>query len=513
MSISYPFCLSRRRYVDANMTLLTPVTAKRSAAPNQKVAPVPCPLIVDLDHTLVRTDMLHETLIDIAFRRPTQLLNVLFALRRGRASLKRTAAIAGNVDYASLPYEGAVVQTIMGRRDAGGEIHLVTAADQSIADGVAEALGCFDSATGSDGSSNLKGPTKAALIAGRFPDGFDYVGDSAADLPIWRQARGATVVGGSTALLRRIQREKIPVDTIEQRELSLKGWAKLLRLHQWSKNLLLFLPPVLSHDIFDPSVAVFSLLAFLLFGLVASSTYIINDLSDLQADRLHATKRKRALASGRIRISTALCVAAAMLGIGLSGALWASIGLGITCLCYLVLTLAYSFVLKREPLIDVMTIAMLFGLRILAGMMVIDRPISLWLITFTIILFLSLALAKRTAELVQAARSKRMVHGRGYQPGDEVLTLSLGVSAGLTSVVLMVVYFAVDAVPATLYSAQTPLFLIPAILCLWIMRIWIRAHRGTLNDDPILFALRDRGSWLHAVACVGCWTAALTFHG
>ncbi len=469
----------------------------------------PRPLVVDLDGTLLRTDSLHETFVAAAFSQPGGVVKLLLALRHGRAGFKSAVARAAALDCTTLPYDDAIVQMIVARRAAGGEVHLVTAADQSIADGVAAYLDCFTTATGSDGCLNLKGEAKRAHLAARFPAGFDYVGDSAADLAVWRQSGAAIMVGKSRRLTGEIARAGLPCENIPRRKASLKGWIKQLRIHQWSKNSLIFVPALLNHDLVQPEKAGLAVLAFLLFGLVASATYLINDLSDLRVDRLHPTKCRRALASGLVSIRLAATLSIAMLGVGLLGAALISPALCAALGSYLVLTLAYSFRFKREPLIDTVTIAGLFTLRILAGMALVDRPISLWLATFTMVLFLSLALAKRTAELVKAAGVGRAVHGRGYQPNDQALTQSFGVAAGLLSAIVMVMYFSVDAVPAGLYAREAPLFLIPLVLSLWIMRVWIRASRGVLNDDPVLFAIRDRVSWLHALAIAGCWLAAV----
>lgn len=469
----------------------------------------PRPLVVDLDGSLIRTDSLHEALVVLAFRHPLRLPGVMAGLWRGRAAFKQRATIAAGLDCAALPFDAAVLELIADRRAAGGSVHLVTAADQAIAAGVAETTALFDSAVGSDGVRNLGASVKADYLGERFPDGFDYVGDCAADLPVWRRAGAATVAGGAPGIARRLRREGLETVTLPCRKARARDWIKALRLHQWSKNLLLFAPLLLSHEYRVPELSVRVLLAWILFGMAASATYLLNDLSDLAADRRHPTKRFRALAAGRITIRTGVLLALGLLAGGLGGAFWLHPALGMATGCYVALTLAYSFRLKREPLIDVATIAALFAIRIVAGMLVIDRPVSMWLVTFTTVLFFSLALAKRTAELVQAQRSGRPVGGRGYQAGDEPLTLTLGIAAGMVSVLVMVLYMSVDAMPTGLYVQEGPLFLIPAVLGLWILRIWLLAHRGTLNDDPVFFAIRDPASWGHAAAIVLLWALAV----
>lgn len=474
----------------------------------------PRPLVVDLDGTLVRTDTLLESLLLVAFQRPWQLPGVLTSLGHGRAAFKRAVADNAGLDCASLPYDDAVLELIAARQAGGGAVHLVTAADQNIADGVAATLGVFDSATGSDGRRNLKSANKASHLAAQFPDGFDYVGDSPADAPVWRASGSAIVAGNAAELVRRLARDGLAVETLPRPAANLRTWTKALRLHQWSKNALLFVPLLLSQQFVDPALSLRVVTGFILFGLVASATYLINDLSDLAADRMHRSKRFRALPSGLIGIGIAAPLAAAMLVTGLIGAMLLLPVFGAALLAYAGLTLLYSFRLKREPLVDVTVIAGLFALRIIAGMVIIDHPASIWLVTFTMVLFLSLALAKRTAELVQASKDGRgagavAVKGRGYLPGDAPLTLALGIATGVVSIVVMVLYMSIEAMPTGLYLRNGPLMMIPIVVGLWIMRIWVLAHRGTLDDDPVVFAIRDRASWLHAAAVGGLWMLAV----
>ncbi|CAH0351375.1 UbiA family prenyltransferase [Sphingobium sp. CECT 9361] len=471
----------------------------------------PTPLVVDLDHTLIRTDTLHETIVELAFRHPLKLPAIAFSLINGRAAMKRKCADLAQIHCASLPYDAAVLSLIADRRQAGGEVHLVTAADQSIADSVSATLGLFDSATGSNGIDNLKSAAKAKQLAARFGDGFDYVGDCSADIPVWRRSKIAIVAGGRTALAGIMSRAGVETTVLPRRSATLRNWIKALRIHQWSKNFLLFAPLVLSHEYAQPELLLRTILAWCLFGMVASASYLLNDLSDLAADRQHPTKRFRAVAAGLISISTALSLSAALLVGGIVGAWLLHPPFCMILSVYLVVTLAYSLWLKSQPMVDVATIAALFGLRITAGMVIVNHPVSLWLVTFTLVLFLSLALAKRTAELVQAQKSLRVVKGRGYLPGDEPMTMALGIASGIVSVVVMVLYMFMEAMPTGLYANVGPLYLIPAVLGLWLMRIWLRAHRGTLNDDPVIFAIRDPGSWAHAVIVLFLWVAAVGF--
>jgi 4-hydroxybenzoate polyprenyltransferase/phosphoserine phosphatase len=468
------------------------------------------PLVVDLDHTLILTDSLVEQLLDVLFRRPTSLPGLLAGLKDGRAAFKARVSDIAELDCQTLPFNDAVLELIRAVRAAGSSVHLVTAADQRVADAVAQAVGGFDSAVGSDGLQNLKGQAKAAYLNARFPQGFTYVGDSLADLPVW-QAAARAVVAADSASLRRLKGRGLKPDHVLPRPaVGLKVWAKALRLHQWLKNSLILVPIVLAHQVADPALMGRTLLAFVLFGMMASSTYLINDLSDLAADRAHPRKRRRPLASGRLSPISAGVFAGLITAVALGCAFAISFRFGLVMGAYLALTLLYSFRLKREPLIDVVTIGVLFMMRVVAGMVVIGQPVSLWLASFTAILFTSLALAKRHAELVRlGASGGHAAKGRGYLASDTPLTAGLGLATAVTSILVVLLYLQLEAAGLGLYRHIGLLFLIPLILASWLMRVWIKAHRGLLDDDPVTFAIKDKVSWVHAVAVAVLWAVAV----
>ena len=469
----------------------------------------PIPIVVDLDDTLVLTDTLVEQLVSIVFKRPGQLPHIARTFLRGRASLKRHVANVVTLDFQTLPYNKGVLAYIAKRKQAGSTVHLVTAADQSVADGVAEHLGLFDSATGSNGTTNLKGIKKADAIGQLFSSGFAYVGDCAADLPIWSRAQEAVLVGGSPRLRRQLDSLGLShIDTIPRSRPGLAAWLKALRVHQWSKNVILLVPLLLSQQFRDPLMLARGCVGLMLFCAVASATYLLNDLSDLSADRVHRSKRWRPLAAGTIPIGSAVLVAVVLLLGGLTAAFGLDSRFGLITLAYAAISLLYTFHVKTEPLIDVLTIGGLFTIRVLAGMILFATPISLWLSTFTFILFTSLALAKRTAELARAHRDGRSIAGRGYLAGDTQITTPLGVATGVAAIIVMVLYMELEARKTGLYTAVEPLFLIPVVLSAWLLRVWMRAHRGVLQDDPVVFALQDSTSWMEAAAIVLLWWLA-----
>jgi len=469
----------------------------------------PIPVVVDLDDTLVRTDTLLEQLVVIIFKRPNRLPHVAGALLRGRASLKRHIAETVTLDFQTLPYNEGVLDYIAKRKQAGSTVHLVTAADQSVADGVAGHLGLFDSATGSDGTTNLKGAKKAHVIRQMFSNGYAYIGDCAADIPTWSRAQEAVLVGGSPRLRRQLDSLGLSrIDTIARPTPGLADWLKALRVHQWSKNVIVLVPLLLSQQFRDPAMLARAFVGLMLFNLVASSTYLLNDLSDLAADRVHRSKRWRPLAAGTIPIGSAVPVAVGLLLGGLAAAFAIDSRIGVITVGYAAISLLYTFRLKAEPLIDVLTIGGLFTIRVLAGMILFATPISLWLSTFTFMLFTSLALAKRTAELARAHGEGHSVVGRGYLAGDTQITTPLGVATGVAAIVVMVLYMELEARKTGLYTAVEPLFLIPVVLSAWLLRVWMRAHRGELQDDPVVFALKDTASWIHAAVIVLMWWLA-----
>jgi 4-hydroxybenzoate polyprenyltransferase/phosphoserine phosphatase len=454
------------------------------------------PLVVDLDGTVTPTDTLRESFVALALRRPLVAASSLFVLSRGLAAFKRYVAQRCQPDAANLPYRRELIELATREKARGREIHLVTASDQTVADAIAGALGVFDSAAGSDGVHNLKGEAKLAHVRGRFPGGFIYAGDAAADLPLFRAARGvilcdvgrgtaAAVAAAGTPVLGELRR---PADRAT-------AFLRALRVHQWSKNLLIFVPLFVGHGYDDSRKIVATALGFLALCALASATYMVNDIADLQADRFHPTKRLRPFASGRLPIAAGLIAAPLIVIAGFTGAYALSPSFAVTLLIYFVVTLAYSLGVKRVPLLDVFAIGVLFTLRIVMGSEIAGLGHSPWLLSFALAFFLSLALAKRHGEVLRAARiDVEEIAGRGYRGDDWPITLSFGVGAGLVSVIIMLLYMTNDAAPSGFYRQAEWLYAMPAVVSLWLMRVWLLSHRLVLQDDPVVFALKDRVS-------------------
>lgn len=453
-------------------------------------------LVVDLDGTLIRTDTLYETFWAGMAEDWRTLFTALSALGQGRAALKRRLALRARLDPERLPYNPAVLDHIRAWRAKGGRTALVTAADQELARSIADHLQLFDEVHGSDGRHNLKGPAKARFIAERYgEDGYAYMGDSTADLPVWQDAREAITVDASAGLRRRVA-----ALGVETRDIATdRGWAWLaqLRPHQWLKNMLVFVPMLAAHSLSAANLAG-ALLAFAAFSLVSSSGYVLNDLMDLAADRAHPRKCNRPLASGRLPIAVGTAMLPLLLAAGL---VLAALGGGLLLVViatYFVLTTAYSTLLKQHAIADIGTLAALYTLRIIAGGAAIGITPSVWLLAFSMFFFFALAAVKRLAELVDLSkRGGAVAKRRGYMVDDLPLVSQMTTASGYISVLVLALYLNSPAVQ-DLYSAPWLLWGICLVLMYWISRIVLVAHRGLMDDDPVIYAVREPKS----LACI-----------
>ncbi|HEY2630657.1 MAG TPA: UbiA family prenyltransferase [Usitatibacter sp.] len=433
------------------------------------------PLCVDLDGTLVKTDVLFESAAAALKAEPLLAFALPFWLLRGRAALKSELARRGEVDVSALPYDTQVLDELRRQRAAGRRIVLATAADSHVAQRVADHLGLFDEVIASDGERNLKGDAKAQALVDKFGErGFEYMDEAGHGDAIWKHAAEARVVlrerNGAAAILRE------------------------LRVFQWAKNLLVFVPLVTAHAV-SRGTLLAELAAFVAFSLVASSVYLLNDLADLQDDRRHSTKRMRPLAAGDVSITAALVLWPLLIA-GATALAWQlPLAFGALLLLYLAINLAYSLGLKRIALLDVFVLAALYTLRILAGAAAIEVPVSHWLLAFSLFAFLSLAIVKRFVEVSGvASRDEDRVGGRGYLAGDGQLLGMLGTASAYLAVLVFALYITSPQV-VVLYRSPEVLWCAVPLLLYWMSRVWFLAHRGQLHEDPVLFALRDPQSY------------------
>jgi len=490
----------------------------------QAPLPLDVPLCVDLDGTLVKSDTLYDSALALARQHPAKLLELPKWLGEGKAALKRHITAAVTLDVAHLPYNRELVQYLEQQHAAGRPIYLATAADHGLANRVAEHLGIFTGVLASDGAVNLAGKNKLAAFRGHFGDNFCYIGNASPDLPLLTCCVEPMVANPFASLSAGLRRAKVaPVRTFNDKAPTLKAWLKAIRLHQWAKNVLIFLPLLLAHRM-DAGLIAGSLVAFLSFGLCASATYIVNDLLDLEADRKHLRKRRRPFAAGDLSALSGVLVVGAFLlaslvlalvlprvvaAISPGHALPIPYGFLLWLAIYAVTTSAYSFVLKRKVLVDVIVLSGLYTIRIIAGSAATAVQISPWLAAFSIFFFLSLAFVKRFAELESLRqRGAAPANGRGYLVSDIEQLRSFGSASGYVSVFVLTLYIS-NLEAAHLYTHTRRLWLLLPILLLWISRLWLLASRGQLDEDPVVYAITDRRSLMLGVLVVAVVLFAL----
>ena len=448
-------------------------------------------LVVDLDGTLLKSDMLYESFYSAFGRNWCIPFLSVAALRRGKASLKSYLRSEANVDVTSLPYDEDVIAYVKAHKAKGGRTALVTASSQIFANHIAEHLQIFDEMHGSDEKNNLKGLAKANFLVERFGEGkFCYVGDAAADLPVWQVSGKAVTVNAAASVRQQAEQLGKPIEHLVTTAKSLRPYIKALRPHQWLKNILIFLP-ILAAQQLDVTTAISSVLALIAFSLVASSVYVLNDLLDLNADRAHPRKRLRPFASGTVPIAHGSVLALGLLGTGILIAALLGWMFLLTLAAYYALTTVYSLLLKRKIIIDICVLAGLYTMRILAGGVAAGIELSVWLLAFSIFFFFSLAAVKRQAELVDLAeRGTLTVKGRGYHVEDLPIISMVGVASGYVSVLVMALYVNSPKV-VTLYAYPHALWGICCVLLYWLTRMVLITHRGSMHEDPVVFAATD----------------------
>lgn len=455
------------------------------------------PLVVDLDGTLILTDMLHESSLQLARKSPWLVLQFPLWLTKGKASLKQKISDRTRVNPASLPFNQLLVDWLREQKAQGRRLVLCTASDSAIAQSIASHLGMFDEIMASDGTLNLSGSRKAERLVEAFGvRGFDYAGNAEVDMAVWKVARQAIVVNASDATEAKAKAlgNVALVMPAAKHAGRLVLWLRAMRVHQWLKNMLLFVPLLAAHELHDITAISTLLLAFLAWGLCASSVYLANDLLDLESDREHPRKRRRPFAAGLLSSLHGALAVPVLAGLSLYLAALVGTQFLTWMLVYLALTWAYSLSLKRIALLDCITLAFLYTLRIVAGSMAADLPTSFWLLACSAFLFLSLAFVKRYAELlVQRDAGKTRAHGRGYVTSDASMVQSLGVASAYTSVVVLALYLN-SATVLLMYDTPELIWATVPIMCFWVSRMWLCAARGEMHDDPLVFAFKDRAS-------------------
>lgn len=457
---------------------------------------------IDLDGTLMRSDAGFENALLVIRKNPLLIFHLVIWFLQGKMALKRELCKRAMIDASLLPYNEAVVKFVTEKRKEG-KVYLVTASDHQIAEAVASHTKLFDGFFGTS-TKNLSGKNKADFLDAQFGVGnWSYAGNAPVDFNVWERSKEVFAVSPSGSFIDRV-RSRFPnatalVDT--EAQLSSKLLIRQLRIYQWMKNTLLFVPLILSHEI---SIENFLLVvgAFVAFGMAASSVYLLNDLLDLEADRAHARKRSRPLASGRFPIPLALGLSGFGFIFSVVGAFFISPQFASVLLAYIICSNLYSTILKKVHTVDILTLAGLYTLRIIAGGVAagLAVPASPWLLAFSMFFFLSLACVKRATEIAAKAQSGvagPAISGRGYTIADHDLVKQLGVScAGLSSLVLALYVSGPDV--QNLYSCPEFLWLTCPVVLFWMIRVWAVTLRGEMHDDPLVYAFKDKASYIVA---------------
>ena len=458
------------------------------------------PLVVDLDGSLIKTDLLYETCVKACYQAPWIVFLLPFWLFAGKARLKQELASRVELDTKHLPWNSELIAYLEEQHSRGRDIILCTGSWYTLAERVAEHFPFFSSVYGSSGTVNLTGSAKASFLLEKYGDKqFAYVGNEIKDVKIWRNADSAIVVGHSQSLEQKAK-ESCRIEKVlsNGRMFSLKAILRQMRVHQWVKNALIFVPLVTSHQTTNVELLMNAILAFLAYSLCASSTYILNDLADLESDRKHDKKKNRPLASGDISIVQGGVLSVLLLLMSLLISLQLSQWFLLSVATYIFITLSYSFQLKRVHTLDITVLAGLYTLRIISGAIAVSMFPSFWLLAFSMFVFLCLAIIKRLSEIIKNKDkydNKTKISGRGYYVTDFPVLMSLATASGMLSILVFAMYINSPEV-ASLYTTPYSLWLICPLFAYWMIRVLVLAARGKIDEDPIVFAIKDKRSWV-----------------
>lgn len=455
------------------------------------------PLCVDLDGTLIRSDMLLESLLILLKERPWMIFLLPGWVMGGKEHFKTNIAERVEMSVEDLPFNMEFISFLTAKKEAGRTLVLVTASHEKFARMVSEHLGIFSEVFSTGNGVNLSGTKKRDLLVSRFGEkGFDYAGNASPDLEVWKAGREAIVVEAPRNVRNKAEREAHVVRTFSSPPLTFRLFLRALRVHQWIKNILIFVLLFAAHRETDPVLLGKDLLAFVAFSLCASSVYILNDLLDLSSDRKHPRKRHRPFAAGHLPISAGLLASPILLLLAFASGFVLKSEFVMVLGTYFLLTLGYSLWAKRIMILDIILLAVLYTLRIIAGGAAASIPTSFWLLSFSVFFFLALAMVKRYSELLVMKRLGQIsAHGRGYHTEDFPVILSLGTASGYAAVLVLALYINSPEVRALYHHPEFLWILIPVLL-FWMSRIWLITHRGGMHDDPVIFAIKDKISLL-----------------
>lgn len=460
-------------------------------------------LVVELDNTLIRTNILFEQVLRLLKSKPLSVLHLIWWLLRGTGNLKSKLAIAAPIDPGTIPYRQSVLQLLVSAQACGKQTILTSSSDSSVVQGISDHLGLFEHSLTSTDKLKLCGAVKVKTILHHL-DGasFTYLGYSPRDLPTWKSCHSATLINPSGFLTRQVHSIGIPYSIVNDRKSSFRLILREMRVYQWVKNALLFVPLLAAHKFTDLELWKASTLAALSFSLVASAVYVMNDLLDVDSDRAHTTKRKRPFASGDLPLQCGFALLPLLLSSGFllaESVGWPVVGWVSSYFC---LNILYSWKLKESPIIDTILLASFYTMRILTGSAATGIVTSTWLLAFSIFLFFGLALVKRYAELLRSD-AHQPIKGRGYSHTDKLPVFVIGIASSLLAIVILVLYLNSQEV-LRLYTQPERIWLITPVLLYWTSRLWLLANRGDVNEDAVLYSIKDSISWavLAASICI-----------
>ena len=443
------------------------------------------PIIVPVS-CFLKVDLVFERVAARLRRWRSHLLSMITMLLRTHPA-SNTHISRAEPDYKSLPLDEEFIAWLENQRLCGRQIILLSDAPAELCDLIAKRL---------KQSPELAPPTsipRFAFLRQKFPAGFAYAGRSQADLETWTACEAAVFCRVPPQVAKTVRDlDKRVLAEFRPLQITPLAWLRMLRLHHWVKNLLLFAPALFGNVLSDSGVFVRCAIGFVLLGIIASCTYLVNDVLDLDTDRQHRSKAARPLASGEMSLIFGFALPPLGIALGLLGAAYISSQFAAALAGYALLSLSYSLVLKRLAILDALTIAALYVLRLVMGIVLANVAFSPWLLTFAAFFFFSLVLAKRQTEIQGAMDGSCMaLQHRGYEPSDGPLTLALGVASGTASIIVMNLYLMQEVFGQTLYLHPTRLWAVPVGLAIWLCHIWLFAHRGALHEDPVQFALSD----------------------
>ena len=464
-------------------------------------------LFVDLDGTLIKSDLLFECLVPIIKNYFYAIFLAPFWLLKGKAYLKDKFSDLVSINPEILPYNNNVLEFIKKEKENGKKIILATASNHKLAKTISDYLGIFDDVIASSKEENLKGKNKLNKIKSYIENNdvnkeFSYIGDSEADVKIFKETANPVVVGNKVVFNSVKSNNENTIFLDSENNFTLKKFFRMIRTYQWVKNFLIFLPLILAHKFFDVNLLFKALVAFFSFSFLASSVYIINDIMDVESDRMHPTKKNRPIASGSVKMSSALKIAFLFMPLSFVISIFLGKEFLLVLLTYFITTSLYSFYLKKIMLIDVLILSLLYTVRIFAGGTALSIYLSPWLFMFSMFFFFSLACAKRYSELYAVRNNLQgEIKGRGYQGTDLEQIQIFGSSSGYMAVLIFALYIQSD-VSMKLYKTPSFFWALCPIMLYWISRVWLLSHRGQMTQDPIIFALKDRVSYVILILSV-----------